>query len=205
LNDTIYGPAIWTIDAIRRSLKGDAAAHVKARLAEQDLSPPAAIEPMPRRLAATRYLPECVAASMFATPDVAAALAEIEEFLHWKQNPNYSDKLMGEGYMDNYAYAELIGPHGFFAGDDFLMGLLLLGPDMHYRDHHHAAPELYWLVTGPSEWRQGEGAFAQHEAGAIIWHEPHVIHATRTRASPLLAVWAWTRNVKEPARLVEKA
>jgi hypothetical protein len=203
LSAEIHGPAIWVIDAIRRSLAGEGAARVKARLAEQDLSPSAVIEPSPRRLPATRYLPECVASSMFTSPDVAAALAGIEEFLHWRQNPNYSDKVLGRGYMDNYAYAEFIGPGGFFAGDDFLMGLLLLGPGMHYRDHHHAAPELYWLLTGPSEWRQGREAFGLREAGETLWHEPHVVHATRTLANPLLAVWAWTRDVSEPARLTE--
>jgi hypothetical protein len=201
LNNDIYGPATWIIDAIRRSLKGEAAALVKARLAEQDLSLAAMIEPAPHRLPATRYLPECVAASMFTSPDVAAAIAEIEEFLHWRQNPNYSDRVMGAGYMDNYANAELIGRNGFFAGDDFLLGLLLLGPGIHYRDHHHAAPELYWLLTGPSEWRRGTGDFEMHDAGDVIWHEPHIVHATRTLATPLLAVWAWTRNVIEPARL----
>jgi quercetin dioxygenase-like cupin family protein len=203
LNDNIYAPATWIIDAIRRSLKGDAAARVKTRLAEQDLSPAAVRGPGPRRLPATRFLPECVAASMLTSPDVAAALAEAEEFLHWRQNPNYSDGAMGAGYMDDYAYAELIGPHGFFRGDDFLMGLLLLGPKRHYRDHHHAAPELYWLLTGPSEWRRGNGEFETRVAGETIWHEPHVVHATRTAESPLLAVWAWTRDVHEPARLVE--
>jgi hypothetical protein len=203
LNDNIYAPAMWVIDAIRRALKGEGAAEVKACLAEQDLSPLAVVEPSPRRLPATRYLPECVAASMFTSPDVAAGLAEIEEFLHWQQNPNYSDRVMGAGYMDSYAYAELIGPKGFFAGDDFRMGLLLLGPGVHYRDHHHAAPEFYWLLTGPSEWRRGTGDFAMREAGATIWHEPHVIHATRTGTSPLLAVWAWTRNVNAPARHTE--
>jgi hypothetical protein len=203
LNDEIYASAMWVIDAVRREPKGEGAAQVKARLAEQDLSPAAVTAPVPRRLPATRYLPECVAASMFTSPDVAAALAEVEEFLHWQQNPNYSDKVMGPGYMDSYAYAELIGPKGFFAGDDFLMGLLLLGPGVHYRDHHHRAPELYWLLTGPSEWRRGTGDFVMQEAGATIWHEPHVVHATRTGASPLLAVWAWTRDVSEPARLME--
>jgi hypothetical protein len=203
LSDDPYEPATWIIDAIRRSLPGSAAASVKERLAEQDLSPSASMAPRPRRLPATRFLPECVAASMFTSPDVAAALAEIEEFLHWRQNPNYSDRQMGAGYMDNYAYAEFIGPNGFFAGDDFLMGVLLLGPNCHYRDHHHAAPELYWLLTGPSEWRSGKGKFEMREAGETIWHEPHVVHATRTVASPLLAVWAWTRDVSEPARLAE--
>jgi hypothetical protein len=203
LNDDLYGAATWIIDAIRRSLKGEAAAPVKARLATQDLSPAAMIEPAPQRLPVTRYLPECVAASMFMNPDVAAALAEIEEFLHWRQNPNYSDEVMGAGYMDNYAYAELIGRKGFFAGDDFLMGLLLLGPGIHYRDHHHAAAELYWLLTGPSEWRRSMGDFELRHAGDMIWHEPHIVHATRTGATPLLAVWAWARDVNEPARLTE--
>ena len=203
MNDDIHGPATGIIDAIRRSLKGTAAARVKQRLAAQDLSPSAVVEPVPCRLPATRYLAECVAASMFTSPDVAAALAETAEFLHWRQNPNYSDRQMGAGYMDNYAYAELIGANGFFAGDDFLMGLLLLGPHRHYRDHHHAAPELYWLLTGPSEWRRGKGEFEMRDAGETIWHEPHIVHATRTGANPLLAVWTWTRDVSEPARLAE--
>jgi mannose-6-phosphate isomerase-like protein (cupin superfamily) len=140
---------------------------------------------------------------MFLVPDVAAALAEIDEFLHWKQNPNYSDAVMGEGYMDNYAYAELIGPGGFFAGEDFLMGLMLLGPRRLYLDHHHPAPELYWLLTGPSEWRRG-GEFVTRGAGETIWHPPMMSHATRTLDSPLLTVWAWTRDVSVPAKLLDQ-
>ena len=203
MNDNIYGPAMWIIDAIRKALKGEGAGEVKSRLAAQDLSPAAVIDPGPRRLPATRYFPECVAASMFMAPDVAAALAEIEEFLHWKQNPNYSDAVMGEGYMDNYAYAELIGPRGFFPGEDFLMGLMLLGPGRHYRDHHHAAPELYWLLTGPSEWRREDGDFTRRRAGETIWHPAWASHATRSLEGPLLAIWVWTKDVSEPARLVE--
>ena len=99
------GPSTQSADRSRATL----AARVKMRLAGQDLSPSAVTEPSPIRLPATRYLPECVAASMFTSPDVAAALAGIEEFLHWRQNPNYSDAVMGHGYMGNYAYAELIG------------------------------------------------------------------------------------------------
>lgn len=203
MNDNIYAPAIWAIDAIRTALKGEGTGEVKARLALQDLSPSAAVEPEPRRLPACRYLPECVAASMFMAPDVAAALAEIEEFLRWKQNPNYSDAVMGEGYMDNYAYTEIIGPDGFFPGADFLMGLMLLGPRRLYPDHHHPAPELYWLLTGPSDWRRSREDFRERAAGETIWHAPLVTHATRTGDSPLLAVWAWTQDVNQAARLSE--
>ena len=90
-------------------------------------------------------------AAIAVASDVAAAIAAVEQDLHWKQNPNYSDGVMGQrGYMDGYAYAEIVGPSGFFAGDDFLLGLLILGPGRVYLDHHHAAPELYWTLTGPS-------------------------------------------------------
>lgn len=205
MNDNIYGPALWVIEAIRASLKGEGTAEVKARLAVQDLSPAVAVDPGPRRLAATRYFAECVATSMFLAPEVAAALAEIEEFLHWKQNPNYSDAVMGEGYMNDYAYAEIIGRDGFFPGEDFLLGLLLLGPRRLYRDHHHAAPELYWLLTGPSDWRKDQEEFKSYTAGETIWHPPRMSHATRTQESPLLAVWVWTRDVGAPARLVDGA
>jgi len=205
LNDNIYAPAMWVIEAIRTSLKGEGAADVKARLAVQNLSPGAAVDPGARRLPATRFFAECVAACMFLAPDVAAALAEIEEFLHWKQNPNYSDAVMGEGYMENYAYAEIIGPDGFFPGDDFLLGFMLLGPRRLYPDHYHPAPELYWLLTGPSDWRQDKSEFRSRAAGETIWHPPRMSHATRTGDSPLLAIWAWTRHVGVPARLVEEA
>ena len=205
MNSEIYGSAMWIIDAIRRALKGDGSTEMKARLAVQNLTPSAVRVPEPRRLPACRHLPECVAASMFLVPDVAASLAEIDEFLHWKQNPNYSDAVMGEGYMDNYAYAELIGPSGFFAGEDFLMGLMLLGPRRLYPDHHHPAPELYWLLTGPSEWRRGGGEYVTRRAGETIWHLPMMSHATRTLDSPLLTVWAWTRDVSVPAKLLDQA
>ena len=132
-------------------------------------------------------------------------LAEIDEFLHWKQNSNYSDAVMGEGYMDNYAYAELIGPSGFFKGEDFLLGLMLLGPRRLYPDHHHPAPELYWLLTGPSEWRRGGGEYTMRGAGETIWHLPMMSHATRTLDHPLLTVWAWTRDVSVPAKLLDQA
>ena len=203
MNDDIVSPALRLIDAFAVSLKGEGMEEVKTALARQDLSPAAAIGPSPSSLPAVRFFPECVAASMFVAPGFAAALAEIAEFLHWKQNPNYSDRVMGKGYMDNYAYAEIIGPHGFFAGDDFLLGILLLGPAQFYRDHHHPAPELYWLLTGPSEWRKGRESFETQPAGATIWHPPHLSHATRTGVSPLLAAWAWTRDVGTAARLLE--
>ena len=197
----------WAIGAIGASLSrrhggGPGVAEVLSRLDQQDLSAEAFRHVEPARLAGCRHLPEAIGQAVVNVAEVAAAIAAVEDSLHWRQNPNYSDKAMGQpGYMQNYAYAELIGPTGPFAGDDFLLGVFLLGPGVHYLDHRHAAPELYWILTGGSEWRCDGAGFAGHPAGDIIWHEPWVSHATRTGAGPMLAVYAWTRDTDAFARL----
>lgn len=184
-----------------RSAQGVALALRRLEQQGIDAVPPRATAA--RRLPACRHLPEAVAAVITLDSSIAAVLAEIEDQLAWQQNANYSDAAMGcDGYMDNYAYAELVGPGGLWPGSDFRMGLLLLGPHLHYREHSHAAPELYWLLTGPSEWKSASGDFRSRGQGATIWHPPHVVHATRTGTNPLLALYIWTSDVGQPARLV---
>ena len=177
-------------------------AEVLARLGEQDISAAAFAPPHPVRLAACRHLPEAIGEAVMTASEVAAAIAAVEDSLAWRQNPNYSDVAMGQpGYMHNYAYAELIGPSGPFAGDDFLLGLFLLGPGLHYPDHCHRAPELYWVLTEGSAWRCGDGHFAPRRADQTIWHASGVSHATNTGHGPLLALYAWTRDTGAFAQL----
>lgn len=208
MSDELFGTVQWLLDSIVRGLSSRKSQtkeidDVLARLSEQDTSRKALRFPPPVRLPACALLPDAVGSALTVASDVAAAIAAIEDDLHWMQNPNYSDAAMGmKGYMDGYAYAEIIGPKGFFTGSDFLMGLLLLGPRRLYREHYHEAPELYWLLTGPSNWKQGAGGWASLSAGSTRWHNPLVVHATETDEAPLLAIWIWTRDVAEPARLV---
>src|SRR5262249_41778683 len=87
------------------------------RLAEQELESTPSRIPAARRLPACRHLPEAVAAVLTLDSGLAALLAEIEDQLSWQQNHNYSDTAMNcQGYMDNYAYAELVGPSGLWPG-----------------------------------------------------------------------------------------
>ena len=196
----------WLIGEIAGALRSDhgqaeGVAEVLQRLAAQDLSPAALRTPEPRRIEACAVLPEATATAMLVSPGTAAAIAACEEDLRWVQNANYSDAAMGAGFMSGYGYCELIGPQGFFAGDDLLLGLMLLGPRRLYRDHYHQAPELYWLLTGPTEWSHDRGNFELRPAGAAIWHPPMLLHATRTIDTPLLAVWCWTRDTGQGAQL----
>lgn len=206
MSSEIFSGASWLIGAIKRDLAaigGEGVAAALARLAEQDISLSALREPEPRNLPACAWLAETIAATMMVSPSVSAALADVAPHLRWKQNANYSDERLGDGYMASYAYCEFIGPDGFFRGDDFLMGLLLLGPGRFYKDHAHQAPELYWTLTGPSFWRRANGALESRPAGSAIWHAPNVVHATRTTDTPLLALWIWTEDTASPARLVD--
>jgi len=197
----------WAISTIASALHGchggePGVGEVMARLGEQEFAATTCQPVRPARLPACRFLPDVIGEAMVHSSHAAAAIAAIEDSLDWRQNPNYSDEAMGQpGYMRNYAYAELIGPSGPFAGDDFLLGLFVLGPGIHYLDHHHAAPELYWVLTEGSEWRRDSSGFVPRRGGETIWHEPWVSHATRTGSNPLLAVYAWTRDTKAHARL----
>ncbi len=177
-------------------------AEVLVRLGEQDLGPRVFQRPEPNLLPVVDYLDECLAEVAVFDPIIARAVGELRPDLRWLQSKAYNDALLGTGFIQNYGWCEIIGPNGFFPGNDFLMGLLMLGPNQHYPDHLHPAPELYWPLTSHTEWRKGDEPLTPKAAGTVIWHPPHIVHATRTGLTPLLAFWSWTRATATPARLL---
>ena len=199
-----YESARRLVGAIARGLAarpGEGVAEVLQRLKEQDLGESAFRAPEPRGLPVLEHLPQSIGETLLLDPDLAAAIADIEDGLCWAQSSSYTDEILGEGFSRNYGWAELIGSGGFFPGDDFKLGLLMLGPDRHYRDHYHPAPELYWPLSGGSHWSINGGPFVEKAQGATIWHPSMALHATKTYATPLLAVWCWTRDTATPAKL----
>ena len=204
MNQDLYDTARWLIGAIARGLnarRSEGVALVLERMAEQNLSESGFREPAPATLPVLQYLPQCIGEAMLIEPDLAAAIASIDDDLQWRQSSAYSDALLGQGFMANYGWTEIIGPRGFFPGDDFLLGLLMLGPGQHYRDHFHPAPELYWPLTSGSQWSRDSGPFEVRPPGAVIWHPSMTVHAMKTDDTPLLAVWSWTSDTMIPARL----
>ena len=205
MDNELFENANWLIGAATRGLaaRGGAGVYdVIARLGAQDVSATAFRVPEPARLPVLDYLPQCLGEAMLLDADLAAAIAAVEEGLQWRQSAAYSDSLLGEGFTANYGWAEIVGPHGFFPGGDFLLGLLMLGPGRHYRDHYHPAPELYWPLTSASLWSRDSGPFVEWPQGGTIWHPPMTVHATRTGEMPLLALWSWTRDTATPAKLL---
>lgn len=206
MSDDLYNDARWLVGAIARGLHARGGPHVDVvlqRLAEQDMTRQDFVEPRPQGLPVTRYFADTIAETMMIESELAAAIAAADGHLKWLQSKSYTDEILGAGFSENYGWCEIVGPQGFFKGDDFILGLLMLGPQRHYKDHYHPAPELYWPLTGPTDWKQGAGGFETKQAGAVVYHAPMVHHATKTSDQPLLAVWSWTRDTHTPARLVE--
>jgi Dimethlysulfonioproprionate lyase len=164
---------------------------VLQRQAAQPRSPRALVT---REQAALKHLFTAINSTDETFTPLVSALHSLHPFLRWSQNPKYTDAIMGEGFLQNYAYAELIGENGLLSGSDFTLGFLLLGPGQHYIDHWHKAPELYMPLIAGSLWCKAEEDFVERKAGEIIWHPPMVKHAMKTGEKPLLAVYVWTRD-----------
>ena len=179
---------------------------VLTRVAEQDLSVANFQPPNPCRMSGCRHLPEAITAGLIVSADLCHALATVEDQLCWHNSAGYTDEALQQpGFMENCAAAEIIGDHGFFRGDDFRLGVMLIGPNLHYIDHRHAAPELYWLLTGPIEYSREGGTFETVGTADTIWNEANEVHSMRTGSRPMLAVWAWTNDVDQLPELMPAA
>ena len=136
------------------------------------------------------YLDACAAnAEGGAGEELARLLAGRGQRLHWGQTYTASD--FGQKFIDNYGWLELVGTRGHFADEKVACGFLLLGPDVHYPDHHHQAEEIYIPLTGGALWRKGDGEFTPRPADEVIHHPSNVNHAMKTGDDPLLALYLW--------------
>ncbi|MBN9221661.1 MAG: dimethylsulfoniopropionate lyase [Mesorhizobium sp.] len=163
------------------ALVADAVGRIDWEMAARDLEP--------RPLGCLRHLDRAVELAPPAAKPLVRLLARQRNDLRWGQT--YTEADFGKAFIDNYGWLEVFGTRGHFANEDVAAGLLILGPDIVYPDHHHVAEEIYIPLTGGTEWRMGEGGFGKREAGEIVHHASNVNHAMRTGAEPLLALYIW--------------
>jgi len=143
----------------------------------------------PRPLACLSHLGDVVAHAGENEQPLVRFIAENAQLLSWGQTYGAVD--FGENFLRNYGWMELFGTRGHFVNDRIAGGFLLLGPHIHYPDHHHSAEEIYVPLTGGTEWRAGGTAFQKRQAGEVIHHPSNMVHAMRTGDAPLLAFYLW--------------
>ncbi|MBZ9798113.1 dimethylsulfonioproprionate lyase family protein [Mesorhizobium sp. ES1-4] len=149
--------------------------------------PARAMKPHP--LGCLRHLDRAAELAPMTAKPLVQALARQRNDLHWGQT--YSEADFGKDFIDNYGWLEMFGTRGHFANSEVAAGLLILGPEIVYPDHHHIAEEIYIPLAGGTEWRMGEGGFRNRQAGEVVHHASNVNHAMRTGKEPLLALYIW--------------
>ena len=140
-------------------------------------------------LPVSRWLGETPSLACDLTRDLVAALIDRAPNLAWQQT--YTEADMPAQFLERYGWHEIAGQRGPIVSDQNALGVLLLGPEILYPRHHHAAEEVYLVLAGTADWQRDDGPFRRLPPGALVHHPPQARHAMRTGAEPLLALYAW--------------
>jgi hypothetical protein len=119
-------------------------------------------------------------------PELATVLNDLSPRLQWKRRNGSSPD--GASFHDGHANALVAGPGGLEARNDVWVGISLLVPHVRYPDHRHHPEEVYVSLAGGAWWNSNMD-WTTPGPGGLIYNEPNVLHAMRTEAQPLLAIW----------------
>ena len=134
---------------------------------------------------------------------LAQAISNAADHLEWQAYNGYPLAEIGPQFANGHAAALILGGEAPFAAHDFDLGLFLIAPDVLYRDHRHAAPELYAPLTGPHGWRFGTGRpLIVKPAHQPVWNPPNQPHLTKVGRVPFLGLFVWTKDVNKPADVI---
>lgn len=151
-----------------------------------------------------RWLPDALAAMSRTHPALAAAIRAAASTLDWITYDAFPPDKIGPFFPRGHAFASILGEASPFAASDFELGLFLIAPGIVYRDHDHAAPELYAPLTGPHGWRFGPGRpLITKPAHSPVWNPAHQPHLMRVGSVPFLCLYVWTRDVNQPAMVID--
>lgn len=152
---------------------------------------------------AERWLATALRHAAEHAPHLAEAIAAAAPHLAWISYDLYSRREIGDGFAGGHAFAPIAGGDAPLRAQDFELGLFLIAPHVLYRDHCHPAPELYAPLTGPHGWRFAPGRpLILKPAGEPVWNPPLQPHLTKVGATPFLSLFAWTRDVNLPPRVM---
>lgn len=117
---------------------------------------------------------------------LARAFAGIAPKLAWRARQDRQSP--DPEFPRAHANAVIVGDGGLEVRDDVRMGVSLLAPNTVYPDHHHPPEEVY-VALSAGEWRQEDGPWTEPGPGGLIYNPPDILHAMRSGAAPLLAIW----------------
>lgn len=200
--ETTLRTLISEVDAYLARHDGPGIAEVRAGIARWREGPMRPVSP--RRLPQTAHVDTALDwMDVHGDRRLARAIRDAMPHLEWIAYDPYPRELIGATYAENHCMASLIGEGGQIGAVDFDLGLFGFGPDILYRDHKHAAPELYAPLTAPHGWRFRSGASLDWRSSLEpVWNEPWTHHAFKSGPTPFLCVFGWTKDVSVPAEMI---
>lgn len=121
---------------------------------------------------------------------LADAFALLEPHLRWVRTEHYREQL-GDHYMENYCYANILGFDALIPHDRIVAAFFLIGPDLHYPRHHHEAEEIYFPFGGDTLWSQDDEPLRPRPAAQPIHNTPWLAHEMKTRTTALFTFCFW--------------
>jgi len=137
----------------------------------------------------TAFIGAAVKGGGDATAALLDVITPVIRYLPWKYN--YEPRADLPDLGQRMGWAELIGPEAPYRSNAVCLGLTLIAPDTYYPAHHHPAHELYFVINGLATWTLN-GVPHVYPPGSFILHPSQSVHAMRTGAEPLLALYTWS-------------
>lgn len=135
--------------------------------------------------------------------DLTLASRPLCDLAVWRNK--YRNRPGREALFNNFAFCDFIGTDGWFHTKDVSLGLTLLGPDTDYPFHGHPARELYFLLSGPSDWAVDYRAWQRRVPGDWLLHTEMQPHAMRSHDIPMLAISAWRGDIETRSQFQQPA
>lgn len=112
----------------------------------------------------------------------------------------YAPDAWSRAFIDDIAALKLIGPGSPLPSQRMAVGLFLMGANLLYPLHAHAAEELYLILAGRVSFRTGpREAWRDRGPGDLVLHRSQEPHEMRTGAAAALMLYFWRGEIFEPS------
>lgn len=159
--------------------------------AEPETAPPPGAKHLEAALAAAE-------SDAKAPAGLTQSIRAISRKLPWSSF--YQRDLWSREFVDEIAAILLIGPKAVLSSRSMKLGAFVMGADVHYPLHAHAAEELYLVVGGDISFRSSpESPWQWKKAGELVHHESNQPHEMLTGDRGALLFYIWRAEIFEPS------
>lgn len=127
------------------------------------------------------------------TEDLLREARALTSHANWLRH--YTEDQVGADFMARYGFFELAGPDGHLDWPDHRAFIAYWGRGLDYDWHHHAAEELYIVLSGEAEFYVEGLPTRVLGPGDVSYHASHQSHALTTRGLSVTTLVLWRGEI----------